>query len=123
MSSATARAAAPAMGTLTCQGALADIAHQIVGDLRSGNYSLDGGSGVRFKTVVLVGHGVGGQVAEIEAYPYHDINGLILATWADQGFTQWILQRALVAAADWCTISPLQTPPGSPTSYVHFASA
>src|SRR5437868_11215000 len=98
MSSATARAAAPAMGTLTCQGALADIAHQIVGDLRSGDYNLRGGPGIRFATVVLAGHDVGGQVAEIEAYSYHDINGLILATWADQGFTPWIIQRSAIAA-------------------------
>jgi pimeloyl-ACP methyl ester carboxylesterase len=112
----------PEDGNLTCQGALADVTHQIIGDLRSGSYSLNGRPGVRFKTVVLTGHDVGGQVAEIEAYSYHDINGLILATWADQGFTSWILQRSVVAADDWCTTSPLQTPPGSPTSYVHFVS-
>ena len=112
----------PVDGNLTCQGALADIAHQIVGDLRSGSYGLNGGRGVGFDTVVLAGHDVGGQVAEIEAYSYDDINGLILATWADQGFSSWILQRSAVAASDWCTTSPVQTPPGSPTSYVHFVS-
>ena len=104
----------PLNDNLTCQGALADIAHQIVGDLRSGGYSLDGGPGVQFDTVVLAGHDVGGQVAEIEAYSYHDVDGLILATWADQGFTSWILQRSAVAAGDWCTTSP--------TGYVHFVS-
>jgi pimeloyl-ACP methyl ester carboxylesterase len=112
----------PRDGNLTCQGALADVAHQIVGDLRSGGYSLNGRRGIRFKTVVLAGHDVGGQVAEIEAYSYHDIDGLILATWADQGFTPWILERSAIAANDWCTTSPLQTPPGKPTSYVHFVS-
>ncbi|MFL5824396.1 MAG: alpha/beta fold hydrolase [Solirubrobacteraceae bacterium] len=112
----------PQDGNLTCQGALADIAHQIIGDLRSGDYSLQGGPGIQFTTVVLAGHDVGGQVAEIEAYSYNDINGLILATWADQGFTPWIIERSVIAANDWCTASPLQTPPGSPTSYVHFVS-
>ena len=112
----------PQDGNLTCQGALADVAHQIIGDLRSGSYSLGGRPGIRFNTVVLAGHDVGGQVAEIEAYSYNDINGLILATWADQGFTSWILERAAVAAGDWCTTSPLDTPPGEPTGYVHFAS-
>jgi len=112
----------PQDGNLTCQGALADIAHQIVGALRSGDYSLAGGPGRRFPTVVVAGHDVGGQVAEIEAYSYHDIDGLILATWADQGFTPWIVERSTVAANDWCTTSPLQTPSGSPTSYVHFVS-
>jgi pimeloyl-ACP methyl ester carboxylesterase len=113
----------PRDGNLTCQGALADMAHQIIGELRSGDYSLGGGRGVRFTTVVLAGHDVGGQVAEIEAYSYHDINGLILATWADQGFTPWIIERSAIAANDWCTTSPLEASPGSPTSYVHFASA
>lgn len=113
----------PQDGNLTCQGALGDIAHQLIQKLRSGDYSLGGGPGLRFTTVVLAGHDVGGQVAEIEAYSYHDINGLILTTWADQGFTSWILRRAAIAAADWCTTSPLETPTGSPTSYVHFASA
>ena len=112
----------PQDGNLTCQGALADIAHQIIGELRSGAYSLAGEPGIRFTTVVLAGHDVGGQVAEIEAYSYDDIDGLILATWADQGFTSWIVERAAVAAADWCTTSPLETPPGSPTGYVHFVS-
>ena len=104
----------PQDGNLTCQGALADVAHQIIGELRSGDYSLAGGPGIRFTTIALAGHDVGGQVAEIEAYSYRDINGLILATWADQGFTSWILERSAVAAADWCTASP--------TGYVHFVS-
>lgn len=112
----------PRDGNLTCQGALADVAHQIIGELRSGAYSLAGGPGIRFSTVVLAGHDVGGQVAEIEAYSYHDIDGLILATWSDQGFTPWILERSTVAANDWCTTSPLETPSGGPTSYVHFVS-
>jgi len=112
----------PRDGNLTCQGALADIAHQIIGELRSGDYNLGRGAGIQFTTVVLAGHDVGGQVAEIEAYSYHDIDGLILATWADQGFTDWIVQRAATAAGDWCTTSPLETPPGGQTSYVHFVS-
>lgn len=112
----------PLDGNLTCQGALADIAHQIIGDLRSGSYNLGGKPGPHFATVVLAGHDVGGQVAEIEAYSYHDITGLILMTWADQGFSSFIVERAAVAAADWCTLSPAETPVGQPTGYVHFAT-
>jgi pimeloyl-ACP methyl ester carboxylesterase len=113
----------PQDGNLTCQGALADIAHQIIGELRSGDYTVRGGRGIRFGTVVLAGHDVGGQAAEIEAYSYHDVNGLILATWADQGFTPWIIQRSAIAANDWCTTNPLQASPGNASSYVHFVSA
>ena len=44
-------------------------------------------------------------------------------TYADQGFTPRIIERETVAASDWCTLSPAETPPGSPTSYVHFVSS
>jgi pimeloyl-ACP methyl ester carboxylesterase len=105
----------PGDGNLTCQGAEADITHQIIQKLRSGAYALGTGSGVRFSKVVLAGHDIGGQVAEIEAYSYSDIDGLILVTYADQGFTPFIIERATVAANDWCTTSP--------TGYVHYVSS
>src|SRR2546421_513755 len=87
----------PQDGNLTCQGALADAAHQIIQQLRTGQYKLGRRAPVRVSTVVLAGHDVGGQVAEIEAYSYADVNGLIDMTMADQGFTPWIIQRSLVA--------------------------
>ena len=77
-------------------GAQADMAHQIADDLQAGTYRLGADQGPAFDSVVLAGHDVGGQVAEIEAYSYHDVDGLILATWADQGFTSWIVQRSAV---------------------------
>src|SRR5213075_1849946 len=43
-----------------------------------------------------------------------DIDRLILASWADQGQTPWILQRSTQAGLDWC--------PKSPSGYVHFVS-
>jgi pimeloyl-ACP methyl ester carboxylesterase len=104
----------PQDGNLTCQGAEADITHQIIEKLRSGDYVLGTGRGVDFSKVVLAGHDVGGQVAEIEAYSYSDIDGLLLMTFADQGFTPFIIERATVAANDWCTTSP--------TGYVHYVS-
>ena len=113
----------PPDGNLTCQGAEADISHQIIQQLRRGDYTLGTGPGISFSRVVLVGHDVGGAVAEIEAYSYSDIDALVLVTYADQGFTPWIIERETVAANDWCTLSPAQTPPGSPTSYVHFVSS
>src|SRR4051812_9128624 len=112
----------PRDGNLTCQGAEADITHQIVQQLRSGHYSAGGRPGVGFSTVVLAGHDVGGQVAQIEAYSYSDIDGLIVMTFADQGYTPYIIEKSILAANDWCTVSPAETPPGSPTSYVHYVS-
>jgi pimeloyl-ACP methyl ester carboxylesterase len=104
----------PANGNQTCQGAEAAITHQIIQKLRKGEYQLPGTPTIKFSTVVLAGHDVGGQVAEMEAYSYTDINGLILVTFADQGFTPFIVERATVASFDWCTESS--------SGYVHFAS-
>jgi pimeloyl-ACP methyl ester carboxylesterase len=102
-------------GNDMCMGSQADIAHQIVSQLRTGSYTLGSGPGIRFSSVTLAGHDVGGQIAEIEAYSYEDVDGLILVTWADQGQTPWILQRSAQAGLDWC--------PQSPDGYVHFVSA
>src|SRR5438309_1152639 len=70
----------PANGNETCQGAEADITHQIVQKLRSGLYRIGTGPGVAFSRVLLAGHDIGGSVAEIEAYSYADIDGLISVT-------------------------------------------
>jgi pimeloyl-ACP methyl ester carboxylesterase len=104
----------PGNGNQTCQGAEADITHQIIQKLRNGQYTLGEHRGIEFSTVVLAGHDVGGEVAEMEAYSYSDINGLILVTWADQGQTPFIIERAAVASFRWCTEST--------TGYVHFAT-
>jgi pimeloyl-ACP methyl ester carboxylesterase len=104
----------PPNGNQTCQGAEAAITHQIIQKLRKGEYTLPDGPTIKFSTVVLAGHDVGGQVAEMEAYSYTDINGLMLVTFADQGFTPFIVERATVASFDWCSESS--------SGYVHFAS-
>ena len=103
-------------GFLNCIGSQADITHQIVGQLRNGQYSVSGGTnnGTEFSKVVLAGHDVGGHVAEIEAYSYEDINGLMLVTWADQGFTPYIIEKNTLAASDWCTQST--------SGYVHYVT-
>jgi pimeloyl-ACP methyl ester carboxylesterase len=104
----------PANGNQTCQGAEAAITHQIIQKLRGGEYSLGEYGPIRFSTVVLAGHDVGGEVAEMEAYSYKDINGLMLVTFADQGYTPFIVERATVASNQWCSESA--------SGYVHFAS-
>jgi pimeloyl-ACP methyl ester carboxylesterase len=104
----------PANGNETCQGAEADVAHQIVQALRSGAYSLGTGRGIAFSRVLLAGHDIGGSVAEIEAYSYADIDGLISVTFAHQGFTPYIIERSTVAAFGTCTESP--------SGYAHFIS-
>jgi pimeloyl-ACP methyl ester carboxylesterase len=109
----------PQNGNETCQGAEADITHQIVQKLRAGAYTLGEHPGIKFSKVILAGHDIGGEVAEIEAYSYKegthpDINGLILVTYADQGFTPYIIEKATLASDDWCTQSS--------TGYVHYVT-
>jgi pimeloyl-ACP methyl ester carboxylesterase len=104
----------PANGNETCQGAEADTIHQIIQKLRNGEYTLPDSPTIKFSKVVLAGHDVGGEVAEIEAYSYFDIDGLILVTFAEQGFTPYIIERSTIAAFDTCTESA--------NGYAHFIS-
>src|SRR5436190_19860149 len=104
----------PANGNETCQGAEADTIHQIVQKLRNGEYTLPDSPTIKFSKVVLAGHDVGGGVAEAEAYSYKDIDGLILATFAEQGFTPYITERSTIAAFGTCTESA--------SGYAHFIS-
>jgi hypothetical protein len=113
-------------GMATCVGAQADMAHQIVGMLRGGRYAARGRRAPRFSTVVLAGHDVGGLVAEIEAYSYKDVDALVQVTWADQGHTPYIVERAAVSAFDWCTTESQPAEdgqPGSPSGYHYFTSS
>jgi pimeloyl-ACP methyl ester carboxylesterase len=65
-------------GNQTCLGSQADIAHQVVGQLRSGGYAVEGGKAVRFKKVALAGHSVGGLIANLEAYSFKDVDALLI---------------------------------------------
>jgi pimeloyl-ACP methyl ester carboxylesterase len=86
-------------GSESCYGSQADVTHQVISELRAGHYRVDGARPVRFDRVVLVGHDVGGAFAQIEAYSYRDVDGLVVATWADQGQTPLLLERANRAGA------------------------
>jgi pimeloyl-ACP methyl ester carboxylesterase len=63
-------------GMAVCAGASADILHQIVAQLR-GSYG--------FGKVFVAGHSMGGLIAEIAAYSFKDIDGLMLLAYADGG--------------------------------------
>ena len=95
----------PANGNETCEGAEADITHQIIQKLRHGEYTLPESPTIEFSKVVLAGHDVGGEVAEVEAYSYKDIDGLILVSFADQGFSPYIIETETIAAFQTCTES------------------
>jgi pimeloyl-ACP methyl ester carboxylesterase len=96
-------------GLATCFGAQADIAHQIISQLRERG----------FQKVVLAGHDIGGGIAEIEAYSYHDVDALMLFTWQDQGQTPY-LYRTVADANARCAAGGEPAYDGGPGGYVYF---
>ncbi|MGH7803140.1 MAG: alpha/beta hydrolase [Candidatus Binatia bacterium] len=96
----------PASGTTgSCLGAQADIAHQIVEQLRSGDYTIEEGEAPSFDRIALAGHSVGGSIAQIEAYSFGDIDGLLVMEWADLGFSADITVAFVQAGVD-CVLNP-----------------
>jgi alpha/beta hydrolase family protein len=105
-------------GEQSCWGSQADVAHQIIAQLRKGTYAVGRGLPVKFTTVVLAGHDAGGAIAEIEAYSYKDIDGLALVTYADQGFTPLLMER-LARAGTVCAGGGEPAYPGGPGGYYY----
>jgi len=87
-------------GNDTCLGAHADIARQVIGQLRSGQFEA-GGRSLRFPRLVLAGHSVGAAIAELAAYSFEDlgIEGLVNFSWADQGVSQRTFQQSAAQGA------------------------
>jgi pimeloyl-ACP methyl ester carboxylesterase len=113
-------------GEQSCWGSQADVAHQIISQLRSGGYAVDRGVPVKFQKIVLAGHDAGGAIAEIEAYSYKypdkdsdgHIDGLALVTYADQGFTPLLMER-LARAGTVCAGGGEPAYPGGPGGYYY----
>jgi pimeloyl-ACP methyl ester carboxylesterase len=103
-------------GQQSCWGSQADVAHQIITQLRKGTYAVGRGLPVKFQNIKLAGHDAGGAIAEIEAYSYKDIDGLALVTYADQGFTPLLMER-FARAGTVCAGGGEPAYPGGPGGY------
>lgn len=71
----------PANGFLSCLGSFADMAHQVVVELKEGNYTTDlrGFPGsIPFGHVALAGNSGGSLIAEIAAFSFADLDGIVL---------------------------------------------
>ena len=107
-------------GREVCLGGDADMAHQIVSQLRRGSYGL-GRRGPRgFDRVVLAGHSGGGMVAQVAAYSFGDIDGLINFAHVDQGFTPSGLAFGAVQGSV-CALGGQPSEPGQARGYAYFA--
>src|SRR4051794_852677 len=69
-------------GLASCIGSQADVAHQIVQQLRAGSYGVTGTTPVAFKKVALVGHSAAGAIATVEAYSFGDVSALAIVSFA-----------------------------------------
>lgn len=93
-------------GTAISFGSRADVAHQIVTQLRSGEYAAEEGGDdapPAFEEVVLAGHSVGGMIAQIEAYSFGDVDGLMVLSYSDTVVSA-AAQRDLQSALTRCYV-------------------
>ena len=86
-------------GNAICLGSQADVANQIVGELKHGSYSVgNGGSPKSFAKVALVGHSYGGQIAEVAAYSFHQVDGLVVVGFSDKVQSRLLKDNSVYAA-------------------------
>ena len=107
-------------GTKSCLAGQADIAHQVVQQLRSGGYSVTGGAPVRFGRVALAGHSIGAQIAMIEAYSFRDISALLLFSFSYQNLPR--AQVLLGPTYDLCRKGGEPAEPGLPSGYAPYGT-
>lgn len=96
-------------GNGTCLGSQADVAHQIVEQLKA-----------RFDRVALAGHSAGGAIAELSAASFGDTDALVLFAYADQGFSTGSIQEANEQGLT-CTTGGEPADEGGPAGYAYFA--
>ena len=106
-------------GALTCLGAHADMASQVVAQLRAGGYAMGSGTGPAFGTIGLAGQSGGAAIAEIEAYSFGGIDALVNFAWAEQGFTQGAIEHSLMQGAV-CFQGGEESEPGGPGAYAYY---
>jgi pimeloyl-ACP methyl ester carboxylesterase len=107
-------------GFAGCTGSHADIAHQIVQQLRSGGYQATGRAPTRFSSVVMGGHSSGALVAEATAYSFGGVDGLVLTAWAPVGLTGDTNRRFFGAYERCLAGGEPRSGPGDPGGYVYF---
>jgi pimeloyl-ACP methyl ester carboxylesterase len=106
-------------GAATCIGSQATIIHEIVQDLRAGTYTATGMAAPTFSKIGLVGHSAGGELVEIEAYSFRDINALGIMEWADQ-FYSLGAYAAFASDALQCVAGNTKQVGSSQTGYATF---
>jgi pimeloyl-ACP methyl ester carboxylesterase len=106
------------LGTASCIGSQADIAHQLVQALHSGSYTVASGKPRKYRRVALVGHSAAGEISILEAYAYRDVQALVVV-----GFSFSNLPRANLTFGYQridCQAGGQPVAPGGPGGYALF---
>lgn len=106
-----------------CFGSRADIAHQIVQQLRDGSYGARDDASPAFRKVVLAGHSVGAIIAQAAAYSFGNVDGLMVLSYSDTVVSR-AAQKALRVAVAQCKAGGERSGGDTgPTGYVYFGAA
>ncbi|MHA7277584.1 alpha/beta fold hydrolase [Arthrobacter sp. Hz1] len=108
-----------------CFGSRADIANQIVDQLRSGQYGMgDGTDSIpAFGNVVLAGHSVGGIIAQASAYSFDNIDALMVLSYSDTTVAPAAMQALETAVAECEAGGGLSDGDAGSPGYVFFGAA
>jgi hypothetical protein len=106
-------------GNQTCIGAHADMAHQIVEQLRAGNWSAAGAAPRRFQRVVIAGHSVGAIATQVAAYSFGGVDAMMLFGHDDSGYSQPVTEAGLVQGQH-CLTGGDRPSPDDPPNYSFF---
>lgn len=107
-------------GMMSCYGSQADVAHQMVGALRSGAYRDASGAAPKFGKVILAGHSGSGYSVQDEAYSYKDIDGLIVVGFSDNGASPLAISNAGRTQMVCATGGERQAGDSGPSGYAYF---
>ena len=86
-------------GRGTCFGSEADVAGQMVDALKSGDYTVKGAKGGAYQKVFLGGSSVGGMIANITAYTFHNVDAVINQGFGDFAASAYAGQEVFDASA------------------------
>jgi pimeloyl-ACP methyl ester carboxylesterase len=107
-------------GKQSCLAGQASIAHHVIGALRGGSYTVEGGKPIAFKKVALAGHSIGAEIAMIESYSFKDISALVLVSFSYQNLPR--AQVVLGPTYDLCKTGGEPAEPGSPSGYAPYGT-
>lgn len=104
-------------GRSICIGVQADIAHQIVDQLRRGGYTA--AAPIRFARIALAGHSLGQEIAELAAATFGDVDALVVGGFRDPSVLSPRLSKAATQYVSSCLRGGQPKTAGGPGGYAY----